>query len=164
MITFPNELGGSHPLAAWGNKLLRAAKAASLVTGVGYKLQASSSGTVLQIMDEAKAVLPFTICRTDSWLKFKVSTGYVIASDHAFVPTYAGDGHEFTITSGVSKFYFVLAITSPTTGSISTSSTLPAWGIDVIPIGFVDTNTYSASSASVITQFIHDNIFSPCVV
>ena len=112
---------------------------------------------------------PFKIEQGSTWLKFFVSTGYAIASDHALVPTHAGpDGsgnrHEFTLTSGVPKFYFCLVFTSPTGAIITTSSTLPAWGIDVIPIGWVDTDTDSADSESIIYQFLNDHVFSPCVV
>ena len=104
---------------------------------------------------------PFRIYQSSTWLKFKVTTGWVIATSDAFVPTNVET--ELTITSGVSKFYFVLTILSASTASISTSSTLPVWGVDVIPIGWVDTDTYSADSRSVIHQFLHDNVFSPCV-
>jgi len=161
--TFPNELGGTHPLAAWGNKFLRAAKSSSLVGGTGYKLKASTGGTVLEIGSEINKPLPFQIVRGKSWLDFMVTTGYVIIGGDPIVPTYAGDGHVFSITGAVTRFYFSLVLT-PTTAIVTTSSTLPIWAVDIIPIGWVDTSTYVVASASVIYQFLNENVFSPCVV
>jgi hypothetical protein len=166
-LNWPNELSGTHPLASWGNKLLRAAKASALTSGAGYMVRRNAAGTSLGIIQSNSGInSPVQIYNSASGLYFKVTEGYAIASDHSFIPTYAGDGHEFTLTSGVAKFYFCLVFTSPTAASITTSSTLPAWGIDVLPIGWVDTDTYKAETPprSVIYQFCNENIFSPCVV
>lgn len=48
-MNFPNELSGTHPLASWGNKLLRAAKASRISNGVGYKTRMGSDGTILEV-------------------------------------------------------------------------------------------------------------------
>ena len=163
MINWPNELAGAHPLAAWGNKLLRACKANEVVSGRGSRITRTAAGTVITPNSSSQRFHPFQIQQTSTWLKYTVGPGYVIIGGDPIVPTYAGDGHEFTITSGVSRFYFCLVLT-PTTAIISTSSTLPVWAVDLIPLGWVDTNTYSASSASVVYQFLNENVFSPCVV
>lgn len=105
---------------------------------------------------------PFEIYQTSTWLKYKVRTGYAITTGAPFEP--ANVETEFTLTSGVAKYYFVLTFSSSSAATITTSSTLPAWGIDVIPIGWVDTATYAAVTHGQIEQFTHDNIFSPCVV
>lgn len=104
---------------------------------------------------------PFEIYQSDTWLKFKVKTGYVITTGDPFVPS--GVESEFTLTSGVTRFYFVLTIT-PTTATITTSSTVPTWAVDLIPLGWVDTATDSGTSISTIYQFTDTHVFSPCVV
>lgn len=104
--------------------------------------------------------LPFQIYQTTTWLKFKVTTGYVITTGVAVTPALVET--EFTITSGVLRYWFYLDLTAAAT--VAASSTLPTWGIDIIPIGWVDTSTYSAESRSVIYQFTRDHVFSPCVV
>lgn len=48
-MNWPGEMGGSHPLATWLNKLLRAAKASALTPGVGYQVKRTSNATVLEI-------------------------------------------------------------------------------------------------------------------
>lgn len=159
MNVFPNDLGGTHPLATWANKLLRASRSSSLITGRGYKLKATPAGTILEIEDQPKvARLPFTIYRTTSWLKYKVSTGYVINTGEPEVPTSVET--EFTLTSGESEYWFY--IDRSTTPEILTSATTLVWSTELIPIGWVDTNTYSSDSRSVITQFLTTNVFVPC--
>lgn len=168
MNTFPNELGGTHPLAAWGNKLLRASRAAALCKGRGYKLNATAAGTVLQIESETGGVHhPFKISNGTSWLEFNVAPGYVITTGAPFLPTgiteLDGTLHPHTITSPYANFYVVLAILSASSAAVSTSSTLPTFATDIIPLGWIDTSTYAASSRSVIYQFWRDNVFSPCI-
>ena len=163
MNIFPNELGGTHPLASWGNKLLRAARASVVVSGHGYNATTTPAGTFLKIETGQDGItFPFKIVPGSTWLKFKVTTGYVITTGAPFVPTDVDT--EFTLTSGVAKYYFLLTMTDATTAEISVSSTLPVWSVEIVPIGWVDTNTYSGSSRSVIYQFCRENIFSPCVV
>lgn len=111
---------------------------------------------------------PFTITQGDSWLEFNVGSGYVITTGAPFLPTGVteldGTLNPHTITSPFTHFYFVLAILSPSSAAVSTSSTLPTFSTELIPIGWVDTDTYAADEASVIHQFWRDNVFSPCVV
>ena len=120
------------------------------------------SSTAKTNLAGASPVCPFQIYRTETWLKFKVATGYVITTGAPFVPTDVGT--EFTLTSGVAKYYFLLTMSSATAAVISVSDTLPVWSVEIVPIGWVDTNTYSGASRSVIYQFCNENIFSPCVV
>ena len=106
---------------------------------------------------------PFKIIQAGTWLKYKVATGSVIIGGAPITPTYAGDGHVFTITGSVAKFYFCLVLT-PTTAIVTTSSTLPVWAVDLIPIGWVDTLTGVATTTAAVHQFLSENVFSPCVV
>jgi hypothetical protein len=48
-MNFPNEMSGTHPLASWCNKLLRAARASRVSNGVGYKTRIGSDGTILEV-------------------------------------------------------------------------------------------------------------------
>jgi hypothetical protein len=65
----------------------------------------------------------------------------------------------------VSKYYFVLDIT-PTTAAISVASSVPLWSVSKVCIGWVDTTTGAAATPpyAVVNQFLHDNVFSPCVI
>tara|TARA_R110000868_G_scaffold406420_2_gene686811 strand:- start:651 stop:1010 length:360 start_codon:yes stop_codon:yes gene_type:complete len=49
-MNFPNEMSGTHPLAGWCNKLLRAAKASRVSNGIGYKTRIGSDGTILEAL------------------------------------------------------------------------------------------------------------------
>jgi hypothetical protein len=54
-MNFPNEMSGTHPLAGWCNKLLRAAKASRVSNGIGYKTRIGSDGTILEVDAGGKA-------------------------------------------------------------------------------------------------------------
>jgi len=105
--------------------------------------------------------LPFEIYQSDTWLKYKVRFGVVITTGEPILTT-SGIETEFTLTSGVIRYWFLLTISGGTSAAISTAATVPAWSTSIIPIGWVDTNTYSGTSRGVIYQFTHDNIFVPC--
>lgn len=111
---------------------------------------------------------PFKITQGTSWLEFNVAPGYVITTGAPFLPTSVteldGTLHPHTITSPYASFYFVLAILSASTAAVSTSSTLPTFSTELIPLGWVDTSTDAATEQSTIYQFWRDNVFSPCVV
>jgi hypothetical protein len=46
----PGDLGGGNPLVPWLNRLKRAIKKRTLLSGLGYKVKYSESGTVLEIL------------------------------------------------------------------------------------------------------------------
>jgi hypothetical protein len=50
MTDLPGELGGTNPLKTWGNRVLRAIRRRTLISGVGYKLRQSESGVALEIL------------------------------------------------------------------------------------------------------------------
>lgn len=49
-LDLPGDLGGSHPLASWGNRLLRSVRRRTLLPGLGYKLRESELGVSLEIL------------------------------------------------------------------------------------------------------------------
>lgn len=103
--------------------------------------------------------LPLRIYQASTWLKFKVTTIQFISTGVAVEPSNAET--ELTITSGVAEYWFALDLTGATP-LIVTSSTLPTWAVDMIPIGWVDT-TDTTNSISVIHQHYPLHLFIPCV-
>lgn len=173
MTQWPNQLGGAHRLVGWLNRLRQSVKECEIKQFVGGRIIETRDGRIL-VADAPNFPandFPFKIYTSGAysagtptgWLKFKVSTGHVITTSDSFIPT--GIDTEFTLTSGVAKYYFLMTLT-PTTAVVSVSATAPTWAIDLIPIGWVDTNTYSASAPPVafVHQFLKENVFSPCVV
>jgi hypothetical protein len=155
-MNWPNEMSGSHPLASWCNKLLRASRASRVAPGVGYAPAITTDGTVLRIESPAIRPNPFRIVRSSTWLKYQVTTGYVITSGDLITPT--GTASDFTLTSGVARYWFLIDITA-TTAVVSTSATTPTWSATKLPIGWVDT---TSESTAAVYQFLTDHIFMPC--
>ena len=159
--------------AAASNQTFRLSQSVEQVQRELNRLRLRGRGSIARSVSNPFKITPgLAVDPADNWLTFRVSMGWVIATGAPIIPTGIEDDpgpppvpHEHSITAGVGLFYFVLTITSPTTAAVTTSSTLPAWGIDVIPIGWVDTDTYSAETPprSVIYQFLRDHVFSPCV-
>ena len=104
---------------------------------------------------------PFRIYQSDTWLDFKVTTGWVITTGTPIEPT--GVETEITITSGVARYWFYVDFIDPETPTITTSATTQEWSTTKIPLGWVDTDTYSADERSVIHQFYPLHLFNPCV-
>lgn len=104
---------------------------------------------------------PFEIYQSDTWLKYKVKTGYVITTGEPIEPTNIET--EITLAAGV-EFYWIYASLTTTTATILSSATLPAWSVSIVPIGWVDTLTGEADTVAEIHQFLHDNIFVPCTL
>lgn len=102
---------------------------------------------------------PFRIYQSDTWLKYKVTTGKVITTGDPITATNIET--EITITSGVLRYWFYMEMTA-TTAEVKTSATTLAWSALLIPIGWVDTLTGVATTTPDIQQFITTNIFNPC--
>lgn len=157
----PGDPIGGSPLDVWLRALKRWARSHELHSAPGYrKIPNAGGGFSLVIENKATdgGADPFSIYQSDTWLKFKVRTGYVIQTGEPIVPTAVET--EFTITTGVAEYWFYLDLTS--TPEVKTSATTLTWSSSLIPIGWVDTDTYSADSRSVITQFLRDHVFVPC--
>lgn len=159
-MNWPNEMSGSHPLASWCNKLLRAARASRVVSGVGYKTKLTTDGMLLQIEAGGGGEVPqnpFTIYRhqaaVGTGLVFRVSSGYVISTGAPFMPT--GLETDISVTAGVSRFWFFLNIQN-STASLATSPVDLTWSASQVPIGFVNTVPLSP----VVFQFVRDHVFS----
>ena len=105
---------------------------------------------------QAQVSNPFQIYQSTSWLKYKVTTGKVIATGDPITPTNVEA--EITITSGVARYWFYLEMTS-TTAEVKTSATTLTWSNTLIPIGWVDT---SVTNVGTINQFLRDHVFNPC--
>lgn len=156
----PGNLGGANPLANWLNRIRRAIARRTLMPGNGYKVKQTESGTLLEIIGAGgKVTFPFKIYQSDTWLKFKVREGIVITTGEAITPT--GIDTEITIDSGTEKHWIYLDITADA-ASVENDATLPTWTVDKIPIGWIDASD-EENEISEIHQFVHDNIFVPCV-
>ena len=95
---------------------------------------------------------PFAIYQTGT-LKYKVRAGLVIITDApAIVPT----GLETELTSPGGADYWIVCDLTTTTAVVSGTASSPVFSTEKIPIGWID-------SDGAIHQFLHDNIFSPCV-
>jgi hypothetical protein len=46
----PSELGGTHPLSNWGNRILRGLRRRTLLTGLGYKVRQTEAGVIMEIL------------------------------------------------------------------------------------------------------------------
>jgi hypothetical protein len=102
----------------------------------------------------------FNIYQSSTWLKYKVTAGYLITTGNPITVT--NTETEITITTGVARYWFYLDVTA-TTAAIATSATTLTWdATNKIPIGWVDTDTYSAESRAVIHQ--REHIFVPCAI
>lgn len=160
-MNFPNEMSGSHPLATWCNKLLRAAKANRVHAGRGYRPKVTTDGTILEI-DESGAGQknPFLIYQGSTWLKFKVAPGYVITTGNPITTT--NTDTEITVATGTARHWFYLSMTT-STSAVADTSTTPTWDSSKIPIGWVDTDTYESEQRPVIYQFLRDHVYNPCI-
>lgn len=103
---------------------------------------------------------PFKIYRGSTWLKFKVSNGWVATTGVPFHPT--NPDTELTLTAGVELYYIYLDITT-STATFATSATTPTWAVNKVLIGWVDTLTGVADERSKIHQFYPKHLLSPCV-
>lgn len=57
-MDFPNPVSGDSAEASWMNKLLRACIASRLISGLGYKLRLTATGTALEIIPGTGAAAP----------------------------------------------------------------------------------------------------------
>lgn len=134
----------------------------SIVRGKEDKVFYSDVGVALQLKDSTASTSitanPFTIYNTTSWLKYKVTAGYVVRGGNPITAT--GIESEFTISGSVLRYWFYIELTD-TTAEIKTSSTTLTWGCELIPIGWVDTLTGLSATSAQIYQLNRDHIFSP---
>lgn len=98
----------------------------------------------------------FEIYQSDTWLKFKVTTGFVIIDGDPVIPTDVET--EFTLTSGVARYWFYIDFAG--TPTIATAAVTPSWDATKVPLGWVDTATYAGTTRSEIHQ--REHIFNPC--
>lgn len=161
MIQWPSLLGGKHKLVGWLNKIVKCCKASEIkqVVGEGY-LKENSDGKILVITAKSRASdeNPFIIYQGSTRLKMKVTTGDIITTGAAFEPS--NPDTELTITDAEAKNYIYLEFASASSASFVASSTVPAWDVNKIPIGWVDT---SDSTTSVIHQLQREYIYNPCL-
>lgn len=162
MIQWPALLGGNHKLVGWLNKFLKSCKSSEIKQVVGPgKLIENSDGKVL-VLDPPGPLPeepPFRIYQGSTWLKAKVATGPVQITGDLIVPSNADT--DLTLVTATAKNWIYVDLTT-TTAVFAASSSLPTFGIDKIPIGYVDT-TDTGDEIQVITQIWKTNIFSPCV-
>ena len=158
-MIWPNEMSGPNQLGSWLNKLLRASRASQLVPGVGYGVRKTPDGTALDLGIQSIRPRPFSIVPSSTWLKYQVTTGYVITNSDLIVPT--GTDTDIDLTSGVAKYWLYLAVTT-SAATVEKSATTPEWDVNKIPIGWVDTDTNSGDTKSTAYQFLWDHVYIPC--
>jgi hypothetical protein len=159
MIRWPRLLGGSHKLVSWLNRLVKACQAAEVKEVKNGQLVRNTDGLTIICGGSrgGETTNPFEIYQTESWLKYKVKTGYVITTGNEIVPTYVET--EFTITSGVLRYWFYVEVASgASTAEIKTSATTLAWDSTKIPLGWIDTQTGAGTNTAKIHQLVRDNI------
>lgn len=100
---------------------------------------------------------PFEIYRTGTWLQWAVRTGYVIKTANPWVP--AQVDATFTLTSGVPFYYLWLDVEAQ---EIKQSDTVLDWNAKAIPIGWVDTDTESASQIATKVNMVNWHIGTLC--
>jgi hypothetical protein len=105
---------------------------------------------------------PFRIVKGATWLTFVVKTGYVItlSTGTEVVPT--GVDTEIEVDPGVERYWFYVNLAADPP-ALEHSATLPDWLESTVPIGHVNTTDTENEVAEIGLQFIHDNIYSPCV-
>ena len=103
---------------------------------------------------------PFQLYQSGTWLQWKVTTGWFKPAGPTIVPTDVET--QFTLTSGEAEYWFWLEVTN-TTAVVTASATEPTWTINQVLIGWVDTDTDSASSIATPYQFLLTNVQIPCL-
>jgi hypothetical protein len=107
-----------------------------------------------------KFIPPFQLYQSGTWLQWKVTTGYFKPAGATIIPTDVET--QFTLTSGVAEYWFWLEVTN-TTAVVTASATEPTWTINKVLIGWVDTDTDSASFIATPYQFLLTNVQIPCL-
>jgi hypothetical protein len=160
-MNWPSPLTNISALYSWLNRLLNAAKASQIQSGVGYKVKRDTFGTTLVIDQLTKDGLPpFHIYQqSSSWLDFKVSTGYIITTGDPIEPT--NTETTLTLSGGVLRYWIYLEMTA-TEAEVKKSATTLEWSADKIPIGWVDTSTGSGTETAIVYQVLKGHVFDPC--
>jgi len=107
---------------------------------------------------------PFQIVRGADWLTFQVARneGQIILTADPLATILGDIDTDITATAGLLRFWFYFELTT-TSATIATATATPTWTLNQIPIGYVDTATHEADEQSDIYQFLHTNIYHPCV-
>lgn len=158
----PGDPTGSRPLDIWLRALKRWVRGLELKSGPGYrKIPSPDGGFTLSIdtIPSASVVYPYQLYQGSTWLKWKVRAGTYIYTPSGDLVEATNTDTEITITENVARYWFYINLS---TGAVAASDTRPTWSATIIPIGYVDTDTYADDERAVAVQFIHDNIFSPC--
>lgn len=151
MITAPN--AGDDPRRLWRTVRELIAAFEALRNEVRSKLPPYRRR---QVFGGTGVATPFRIVPAASWLQVTVNDGYVITTGDPILVT----GYGFTCGEGEARTWIYLDVTTSTAELFASASTL-TWGVDKIPIGWVDTSD-TENETQIITQFVHDNIFIPC--
>jgi len=100
---------------------------------------------------------PFEIYQNGTWLEWAVRTGYVVETGNPWVP--AEVDSTFTLTSGVPFYWLWLDVEAQ---EVKQSDTVLEWTAKVIPIGWVDTDTGSATETATAVNLINWHIATLC--
>ena len=157
-IRKPSPPQGGGAQEAWLRTLLEGVSQFEITSIVGGKKKANPSGGFALVIDSSSGNggdFPFRIYQGSTWLKYKVATGWVALSSTPFEPS--NPDTELTVTSAVAKYYVYLDI-GTSAAEFKVSSTALSWSTQLVLIGWIDTNTYSAETRGVITQFRKEHI------
>lgn len=153
----PGDLGGSHPLRNWLNRLKRAILRRTLLAGLGYKVRQTESGVILEILPGTgggSLLNPFRISevsRTETSITVRVANGKITTTGAPFEP----DNIATTFPLSLSADHYVYLSITATTATILTTLGGITWSVNKIPLGIVGAD-------GVITQLVRDHIFVPC--
>ncbi|TXH09999.1 MAG: hypothetical protein E6R03_15970 [Hyphomicrobiaceae bacterium] len=100
---------------------------------------------------------PFHPYQGSTWLKWYVSTGYLVTNGNPIVPSQVDV--EFTLTSGVPYYWFWLDVEAQ---EVKTTDTTLEWTARKIPLCWVDTDTQSAEQIATAVSLVNWHIVTLC--
>lgn len=107
----------------------------------------------------SSVVSPFQIIETGDLTYQVMDVPSLLITSGGLVDLSATLDTDFAVTASVAENWFYVDIADATTAVITTSDTVVTWTDHKIPIGYVDTTVDPPE----IHQFLHDNIYCPCI-
>jgi hypothetical protein len=180
-MNFPGLIGGAGRLAGWLNHLRNACRAAALKQVIGGRLLPATDGQTLVIdfpAPGAPGPHPFQIVMAPPgatgaavWRTARVRLGKCFVDWTEATVTGTDDADpdldDFSTTTTADieipasdPEHWIWLEVSGGSASIEHAATAPTWSSTVIPIGYVDTDTYSASNRARVRQLLRTDVFT----
>lgn len=159
----PSEIGGSHPLGPWLNKLRRAVIRRTPLAQPGFELQQTESGFIQRPFNRIGAAPgPFEVQRISlNTLTFKLTAGYIVTTGDEFEP--GNMTAEHTLAEG-QVYYCYLDLTT-TAATVVFATVRPTWSVNKIYVAKVTTTAPPAEGqppGAAIRQILAENPQIPC--